>query len=131
MTIDSNSKDDDLEEDVERVGHRGSTVLDGMHNALHSNPDLRQAYKEAVAEGADEEYEAYEVAYRQVFGDEYWKREMADRLANELGEEGDKTDRSALPLDKDVQADDREEDTRPDEGHNITLTDWGDEDLDN
>lgn len=93
MPIYSHPEDDDQEEDVERVGYQEPSVLDGMHNALHSNPDLREAYKAAIADGVDDR-DAYEVAYREVFGDEYWEEEMADRVAHELGEEGDETDSS-------------------------------------
>ncbi|GEM_PF-6635442 len=53
------------------------TRLSGMHNALVANPELREAHREAVDEG-HEDLDAFEVAYREVFGDEYWENEYGE-----------------------------------------------------
>lgn len=124
MTDNNVHEDDDPEQDVERVGRPEPSVFEGMHNALISNPDLREAHKEALDEHGRDRARAFEYAYRKVHGDEYWEEEYADRVADELSEEGGETVKSTLPLDEDETADDRGEDPRTDDSHNMTLADW-------
>jgi hypothetical protein len=72
------------DEDVEKEsGLPGPKILYSMNDSLMSNPELREAYTEAEENGLDE-IESFEYAYREVFGDEYWEEEMADRVAEQI-----------------------------------------------
>lgn len=76
------------DEDAGRVGRRGVSVFDGMHNALYSNPHLREAFKEAKEDGLNDPG-AYEYAYREVMGDEYWEENYAERVEEETAEDNE------------------------------------------
>lgn len=51
---------------------------DPRHDAILSNPDLREAFNDALEEGMTED-EAHEHARREVFGDEYYEQEYGSR----------------------------------------------------
>lgn len=108
---------------------------DPRHDALISNPDLREAYTELKEEGHTTD-EAHYLARKEVFGDD-WEPDFPERYDvlddPDLIETEGTTKSQSNPFDQ-VECDYEErgssvsgedEEKKPDE--NTTITDWGDQ----